>query len=927
MIQLRHPTRVRARTAALWACVAAAFLASACSGGDGAMPDGLEVVPIGFIGPLSGGAAFFGRNVERGLEMAAAEIEEAGGFEVDGRRVRFEIVSIDDRYLPYETATAARRLLQQRQVSVVFTAHAGGVRTLQEMNVADPRFLVVAHTSEPSLLEAENPLTVMLNPRFDWYEGPYTRVLMERFGPRLSLLATTTVYGRAWTEHISAEWTRQGGTVGSDGGVDYNTTTDFTGPVTRALDEDPDVLFIGGPSQPTALVVRAARQQGFEGGFMLLDQAKFAEMLEIVPIDRLEGSMGAFPQEWYPAPGTSAFVERYYARYGEDFRSPTSEVAIPHQGLHLVARAMEIAGTTEDADAIRAAMDEAARTVREDFRIFDMQGVTSAGHLIRPAFAAHVVDGDFVPVPLGGTELPTSQEVVSSPLSTTTEAWWAYERPATFDVVRTEVDVPVRDGTLIGCELGRPAMEGGPAPGAFPGLIVEFTPYVVLAGSYRAEADFFVRRGYNALVCTLRGSGRSGGTWQHAMSSQDGRDAHDLVEWLADQPFSDGRIGQLGESYGGQTSYGSAVEAAPSLRAVAPMQPPSNLYDDVIYPGGIKSTERGGIDSWPPAAERITAGAVNAEAEYAVNREHPTFDAYWRDRALLGRHDAIRVPVLTIGGWEDGYFRSGTLANIEAAPDRTWAIYGPWPHRNPIDYDDCSGCPVEYLPSGVLLAWFDHWVMELPDVPVPPEPTFVSFEGPNGVGAGWRELSEWIPKSESRSAAGMTYALAPDGRLAPDAAASGTAASGTVALRQPLEPEEPGGAVVFTSEPLEADRVLVGHPTLTLRATLSAPDAHFYVELIDVDPSGEESVVNDGFLKASHRSSHVAPEPVPVGVRTDFDIGIRPDHHRFPAGHRVRVRVSGGPSRLLERPDEPVEITVHLDGASELFVPTLPPER
>lgn len=381
-----------------WALIAlASLLAWACGGAEaGDSMDGVDVVPVGFIGPLSGGAAYYGRNVQRGLEMAAAEIAEAGGFEVAGRRVRFRVVSVDDRYLPYETATAARRLLQQEQTSVIFAAHAGGVRTLQQTNVDDPRFLLVAHTSEPSILEAENPLTVMLNPRFDGYKELFTRVLMDRFGPRLSLLGTTTAYGTAWVEHVSDEWRLQGGVVGTNGGVDYNTTTDFTGPVSRALAEDPDVLFVGGPSQPTALVIRAARQQGFRGGFFLMDQAKFMEMRALVPMESLEGAMGAYPQEWYPAPGTVSFVRRYYERFGEDFQSPTSEVAIPYNGLRLVAKAMEIAGTTEDPDAIRAAMDEAARAIPPEVGIFDAYGVTEQGELSRAAFAAHVVDGEFV---------------------------------------------------------------------------------------------------------------------------------------------------------------------------------------------------------------------------------------------------------------------------------------------------------------------------------------------------------------------------------------------------------------------------------------------------------------------------------------------------------------------------------------------------
>lgn len=392
----------RARLGAGLVSFAAAALAACGEGraGSASSAGEAEVVAIGYVGPLSGGAAYYGRNVERGIRMAAEEIAEAGGFEVAGRRVRLEIVTADDRYLPYETATATRRLLQQRRPPIVFVPHAGGIRAVQEMNLQEPKFLLAAYSSEPSILEAGNPLTVMLPPRFDGYQEPFVRVMMGRFGTRLGLLPTTTAYGKAWTERVSAEWRRQGGTVGGDHGVDYNTTTDFTGAVSRALADRPDVLFVGGPSQPTALVIRAAREQGFRGGFLVMDQAKFEEMLQIVPMEMLEGSIGVYPQATYPTEGAPLFTERYYARFGRDFQPPTSEVAINYQAVHLFALAMQIAGTTTDAEAIRAAVGEAARRIPDELRIFDMNGVTREGHLARAVFAAHIVNGEFVSVPI-----------------------------------------------------------------------------------------------------------------------------------------------------------------------------------------------------------------------------------------------------------------------------------------------------------------------------------------------------------------------------------------------------------------------------------------------------------------------------------------------------------------------------------------------
>jgi hypothetical protein len=68
--------------------------------------------------------------------------------------------------------------------------------------------------------------------------------------------------------------------------------------------------------------------------------------------------------------------------------------------------------------------------------------------------------------------------------------------------------------------------------------------------------------------------------------------------------------------------------------------------------------------------------------------------------------------------------------------------------------------------------------------------------------------------------------------------------------------------------------------------------------------------VNDGFLRASHRTSHVTPTPVTAGTLTTFAVGIRADHYRFAAGHRIAVRLSGGAADTLTPNPTPVDVAV-----------------
>ncbi|MQA90117.1 MAG: ABC transporter substrate-binding protein [Gemmatimonas sp.] len=373
----------------------------ACSdeASEGTDADGTEVVNIGFSGPLSGGAAFYGQNVVNGLTMAIDELNQAGDIEVNEQAVRFELVTLDDRYLPNESATNVRRLLQQSRTPVIFVPHVGGILAVQPMSVRPPEFLLSAYSSDPRILEAANPLTLMIPPRYDGYFEPFVGATMEAYGNRLGVLPTNTSYGRAWAEGVTEEWRRQGGEVLGDHSVDYNTTTDFAGPVTQTLADAPDVILVGGPSQPTALIVHALRQQGYEGGFIVMDQAKFEEMEQIIPRTELEGSVGVYPLEAYTSVGTVGFVERFHEKFGRE-RLPTSEVALNYFGMHIVAQAMELAGTVADPQAIRGQLTEAARQLSEDRKPYEYDTVTKEGHLTGDVVTAFIQNGEYTAIPI-----------------------------------------------------------------------------------------------------------------------------------------------------------------------------------------------------------------------------------------------------------------------------------------------------------------------------------------------------------------------------------------------------------------------------------------------------------------------------------------------------------------------------------------------
>jgi uncharacterized protein len=192
---------------------------------------------------------------------------------------------------------------------------------------------------------------------------------------------------------------------------------------------------------------------------------------------------------------------------------------------------------------------------------------------------------------LAGVVPPSPSTAQEDPLPQRVRDFFGYTRPAEYDVLTSHLRVPTRDGTELGCTLYRPATDGVAEDGPFPSIVTGFTPYFAFhLAEIESYGDFYATHGYNAVLCAPRGTGTSGGVWPGWFSATEAEDNYDLIEWLADQPWSTDRIGQEGQSYGGIASYRVATLNPPSLRAIAPQQAFHSAYLDYSYPGGIRST-------------------------------------------------------------------------------------------------------------------------------------------------------------------------------------------------------------------------------------------------------------------------------------------------------------------------------------------------
>lgn len=356
-----------------------------------------DVVKIGYSGPLSGGAALYGKNVLDGMNMAVSEIN-AAGLEIGGKKVKLEVVALDDKYNPSETAINAQRLVQEHKTAAILTPHSGGTFALQTNNEAQ-KYLLLSYTSVPQVTARGNKLTLRIPPEFTTYIQPFVKHAMGKYGKNIALAAADHDYAKAWVAVFKPAWEAAGGKVVAENPMSYNKATDFYSGVSRALAAKPDVLFIGGASEPTALVAKQARELGFKGGFVVIDQAKMDEMAKVIGgYQQLEGSIGVLPLIDDSAPDSKAFVQRFQKMFPG--RVPSSEVSLNYTTVHATALAMKLAGTTTDAAAIRAKLGEAFKKLPPAHNPNGIDGVDDKGGTLADTRVAVIEGGKVKERPL-----------------------------------------------------------------------------------------------------------------------------------------------------------------------------------------------------------------------------------------------------------------------------------------------------------------------------------------------------------------------------------------------------------------------------------------------------------------------------------------------------------------------------------------------
>lgn len=361
--------------------------------------------------------------------------------------------------------------------------------------------------------------------------------------------------------------------------------------------------------------------------------------------------------------------------------------------------------------------------------------------------------------------------VVGAP--TATAAGWTprgEEYPAT--ETTKSVTIPMSDGVLLKADVMRPADATGTVVGTPLPVIITITAYNKEAmgnelGSSIGGASpaYLAKRGYVHLMVDARGTGTSGGVWQ-VFGEREQLDAKEIVEWAAQQSWSDGNVGMSGPSYMGISQLFAAGQKPIGLKAIFPQVPEAEVYRDVVASGG--QIDVGFMPLWlglvtltgliPPQSAptpdvlgnivtHLTgggAGTLELALSALTGGENAYDGPYYRERSTLLRSvPNIEVPTFLIGGEYD-LFQRGTPLVFQGLRERgvpVKMIFGPWDHLQ-----GSSGAEVADAGHGTLselqLRWFDRWVKDLPDPTLDDDiPNFTYHE----IGSGaWIQRDDYL---------------------------------------------------------------------------------------------------------------------------------------------------------------------------------------
>jgi len=561
--------------------------------------------------------------------------------------------------------------------------------------------------------------------------------------------------------------------------------------------------------------------------------------------------------------------------------------------------------------------------------------------------------------------------------------------PAAYDdYVLDSRYLTMSDGVKLAVDIFRPANAGAAETDPLP-LVWTHNRYVRAQQANGQRRDLmrhdetreFVRRGYIVACVDVRGGGASFGHYAGPFNPRETRDAFEIIEWFAAQPWCDGNIGMFGGSYLGATQYMAAAASvsvsgggggggggSKHLKAIIPIVAPADMYA-FSWAGGIyrdsfleewtrltimldNQAPVAPVDDDPngemlAAAKSVRSNHRNTNEQFRAAPTRDSIDAELGVRlheatspiTYLDQIAASGVAVYHMAGWLDTFVRDQILvyANLDPRNPRNSRTpqriaIGPWFHQTRDAFDS----------TGEHLRWFDRYLKGI-DNGIDREPPVHYYVMGAPEGTGWRTAERW-PLPQERRTTYFLHARAADrrdGLLSRDevkpnpgrieytvdyATTTGLSnrwrnAHGGPGNYSDMTPNDEKG-LSFTTAELAEDVIVAGHPVVTLWIESSADDGDFFVYLEEVDAEGFSQYITEGCLRASHRAVSKAPYDY-LGL--PYHRSYASDLSPLPDGEPVKLEWDLHPTANLFDAGHRIRVTITCADADNQDTPVLDP--
>jgi hypothetical protein len=501
-----------------------------------------------------------------------------------------------------------------------------------------------------------------------------------------------------------------------------------------------------------------------------------------------------------------------------------------------------------------------------------------------------------------------------------------------------DVKIPMRDGIRLSALLYTPRDSTEPRPCVFM-----LTPYI--AQQSHARGVYFASRGLPFLIVDSRGRGNSEGVFRPFID--EAHDGYDIVEWLAKQPWCNGKVAMWGGSYVGYDQWATAKERPPHLVTIVPtasVYPGLDfpMFKNIPYPYIMQwltyvsghtsqdvlfndsdfwiATDRRWFESGAPFKDldRLLGNPSETFREWVA---HPQLDEYWDAFVPSAEQYAqLDMPILTITGSHDddqpgalAYYREHMAHGSPQAKANHYLVIGPWDHfgtRTPkLEFGGLKVGSASLIDMGQLhLQWY-AWTMQ-----GGPRPEFLKKRVAYYVmGADkWRyaDTLEAVTASHQPlwldSAVNATdvvtsgFLQTKPGKGAPDHYVYDPHDTSDAGLT-PLPKEAPlvdqrlayartGKQFVYHSAPFERDTEISGVFKLSAWLSIDQPDTDFDVAVYEIALDGTSTYLTGDVVRARYREGLRSPKLIrtTAPLRYDFD-GFTFISREIRKGSRLRL--------------------------------------